>query len=221
MSRRAVQAALVACTAAVAVGSSGCVGTSGPAPAEARAVGGTPPTMERFTVSEYSGSTLRRRLSADQATVVSRRAGKLRFGPLRELALTGVRLELFLDDGGSPAAPAPPGDELERGAFAIARGGQRVAGASLRDFEGSILRQGELLLRVQAGRGSVDTHGGGLELADVTIEHRRAGRTFRARKALWRGDALEIPGVCEVSEGGRLTLARGLRIELGGEHASP
>lgn len=213
-----------ACAAAVAVGASGCVGASSPAPAGAPGSGVTPPTMERFTVSEYAGSVLRRRLRAQQATVVPRRAGGLAFGPLRELVLGGVELELFLDEDASarsPGTPFPPAEALERGAFAIARGGRQVAGASFRGFEGSILRGGEVLLRVVAERGTLDLHAGGLELAEVTIEHRRAGRTFRAHRALWREETMEIPGVYQVGEGDRVTTARGLRIELADRRAPP
>ena len=175
-----------------------------------------PPTFEGITISEFSGTTLRRRLRAAQLLVVPKRIGFLQVARLSELVLTGARLELF-EEGDDPATRSA-GDILFRaahGAPEMVGAGQRLAAATIYGFECEMVRRGTLDVRVVARRGSVDPRSGNLVLDDFEVNLPPL-RSVRGRRALWRAAASElvVSGAYEWRDGDSVARGRGLRLDL-------
>lgn len=178
-----------------------------------------------MTYSEFEGSRLARRIRAEQLLVVPRRVGALQLSPLSELVLTRPAIEIHEATGAPPpAAPAPAASPVSAPPFAGSGSPallglaavRHLAFATLFDPTFTFVRDGVPVARLVARRATADAGSRDLLLRGVRLEHVPGGRTLTAERAVWlaREDALWIKGQYVLTDGGKTTRGRGLRVEL-------
>jgi hypothetical protein len=209
-------AALAALVASLLATLPGCGGEA--APGAQRQVARTL-ALDGVTASQFAGTTLERRLHADQLRVVPKRFGLFGIAGLDELVLARARLELF--DPPGAAAAARDGDRTASSLrlLEMAAAGRRIAGASIHGFEIDVTRGGELAARVSAALGRLEARTRDLVLEGFTVEQRvPVARSVRGARAVWRmrENAIVVDGAYELRDGARVTAGTGLRISLGG-----
>lgn len=185
-----------------------------PPPAPARTL------LGKVTYSEFVGSSLARRIRADELQVVPKRFGHFAVPALSEIWVTRARVELFEPPPGSAAAPRRGGVEamLPSGGLAIPglASMDHFAGATFYGLEVVIRREQTQLARVAAGLATADMRTGNLQLRDFRVEVPGASGIVASRGTWRRGtDDILIPGDYYVVDaaGGRRS-GHGLRIDL-------
>jgi hypothetical protein len=213
--------------AALWLGGAGCRPARPAPPAPAR---GHTASLEGVTLNQFAGTTLRRRLRADQLMVLPKRIGILQVAGLRELVVTGARLELFEDvpaEGRSAAEvlfsggelpttwAAPPPDRRGRSPRGLQALHERLTGATIYGFECDLVRRGAADVRVQARRVTLEPRSGDLVLEDLVVEESPT-RSVRAHRGTWRASssAIVVSGWYEQRDGDAVERGRGLRIDL-------
>lgn len=199
---------LAACLALAA-----CAACSAP-PADHAAPSRT--VVEGLDYSEFAGTTLARRIRAEQLVVVPKRFGIFQMSALSEAVLTRARIEVF--EPASAGAPPRAGVDAVVPVEGFALPGladvRRLAGATFYDLQIVLVRAGAPVARVGAAQASADVRSGNLILKDFRLEHPATGRVVRSTRAVWhrRSGEFSIGGDYAVEERGAVRTGRGLVV---------